>query len=147
MTGSSCRCAPTCAARFRTARRKSTSRCRLNVNENPYPPGGEPGRRHRGGGRARWRLRSTGIPIARPSRCGPISPRYLLAFEQVERRARLGVWAANGSNEVMHQLLQAFGGPGRSVLGFAPTYCDVSAVLPRHVHPIRHRTARGRLSP
>ncbi len=32
------------------------------------------------------------------------------------------VWAANGSNEVIHQLLQAFGGPGRSVLGFPPTY-------------------------
>jgi histidinol-phosphate aminotransferase len=32
------------------------------------------------------------------------------------------VWAANGSNEVMLQLLQAFGGPGRTALGFAPTY-------------------------
>ena len=32
------------------------------------------------------------------------------------------VWAANGINEVMHQLLQAFGGPGRTALGFAPTY-------------------------
>jgi histidinol-phosphate aminotransferase len=32
------------------------------------------------------------------------------------------VWAANGSNEVLQQVLQAFGGPGRSVLGFTPTY-------------------------
>ena len=32
------------------------------------------------------------------------------------------VWAANGSNEVMLQLLQAFGGPGRSAVSFAPTY-------------------------
>lgn len=32
------------------------------------------------------------------------------------------LWAANGSNEVLQQLLQAFGGPGRSVLGFPPTY-------------------------
>lgn len=32
------------------------------------------------------------------------------------------VWAANGSNEVIQQLLQAFGGPGRSALGFTPTY-------------------------
>lgn len=32
------------------------------------------------------------------------------------------VWAANGSNEIIQQLLQAFGGPGRSVLGFPPTY-------------------------
>jgi len=32
------------------------------------------------------------------------------------------LWAANGSNEVLQQILQAFGGPGRSVLGFPPTY-------------------------
>ena len=32
------------------------------------------------------------------------------------------MWAANGSNEVMLQLLQAFGGPGRTALSFAPTY-------------------------
>ena len=32
------------------------------------------------------------------------------------------VWAANGSNEIIQQLLQAFGGPGRSVLAFPPTY-------------------------
>ncbi|WP_295644329.1 histidinol-phosphate transaminase [uncultured Corynebacterium sp.] len=32
------------------------------------------------------------------------------------------VWAANGSNEVLQQLLQAFGGPGRSALGFTPSY-------------------------
>jgi histidinol-phosphate aminotransferase len=32
------------------------------------------------------------------------------------------VWAANGSNEVMLQVLQAFGGPGRVAVSFAPTY-------------------------
>jgi len=32
------------------------------------------------------------------------------------------VWAANGSNEVMVQLMQAFGGPGRTAAWFAPTY-------------------------
>ncbi|MBG0739321.1 histidinol-phosphate transaminase [Paeniglutamicibacter antarcticus] len=32
------------------------------------------------------------------------------------------IWAANGSNEVLQQILQAFGGPGRRVLGFPPTY-------------------------
>ncbi|HEV7185850.1 MAG TPA: aminotransferase class I/II-fold pyridoxal phosphate-dependent enzyme, partial [Leifsonia sp.] len=32
------------------------------------------------------------------------------------------LWAANGSNEVIQQILQAFGGPGRSLLGFTPTY-------------------------
>lgn len=33
-----------------------------------------------------------------------------------------GIWAANGSNEIIQQFLQAFGGPGRSVLAFPPTY-------------------------
>jgi len=32
------------------------------------------------------------------------------------------VWAANGSNEILQQIFQAFGGPGRSAMGFAPTY-------------------------
>lgn len=32
------------------------------------------------------------------------------------------IWAANGSNEVLQQILQAFGGPGRTVLSFPPTY-------------------------
>ncbi len=32
------------------------------------------------------------------------------------------VWAANGSNEVLQQLLQAFGGAGRTALGFTPAY-------------------------
>lgn len=32
------------------------------------------------------------------------------------------VWAANGSNEVLQQILQAFGGPGRRLLSFPPTY-------------------------
>jgi histidinol-phosphate aminotransferase len=40
------------------------------------------------------------------------------------------VWAANGSNEVLQQLLQAFGGPGRSALGFTPAY----SMHPRIAH-------------
>ncbi len=32
------------------------------------------------------------------------------------------LWAANGSNEILQQILQTFGGPGRSVLSFVPTY-------------------------
>lgn len=39
------------------------------------------------------------------------------AFVQPEH-----IWAANGSNEVIQHILQAFGGPGRRVLGFPPTY-------------------------
>jgi histidinol-phosphate aminotransferase len=33
-----------------------------------------------------------------------------------------GTWAANGSNEILQQLLQAFAGPGRSALLVEPTY-------------------------
>lgn len=36
--------------------------------------------------------------------------------------AEAQVWAANGSNEILQQLLQAFGGPGRTALGFTPSY-------------------------
>lgn len=32
------------------------------------------------------------------------------------------IWAANGSNEVLQHVFQAFGGPGRKAMGFAPTY-------------------------
>lgn len=32
------------------------------------------------------------------------------------------LWAANGSNEVLQHLVQAFGGPGRTALGFTPAY-------------------------
>jgi len=32
------------------------------------------------------------------------------------------VWAANGSNEIIQQLLMAFAGAGRSALGFEPSY-------------------------
>lgn len=35
---------------------------------------------------------------------------------------RSNIWAANGSNEVLQHILLAFGGPGRSALGFPPTY-------------------------
>ncbi len=40
------------------------------------------------------------------------------------------MWAANGSNEVMQHLLQAFAGPGRSVMAFPPTYS---------MYPLRER--------
>jgi histidinol-phosphate aminotransferase len=33
-----------------------------------------------------------------------------------------GTWAANGSNEILTQLLQAYGGAGRSAAVFEPTY-------------------------
>lgn len=42
------------------------------------------------------------------------------------------VWAANGSNEILQELMQAFAGPGRSVLGFTPTY-SMHQILARGV--------------
>lgn len=38
------------------------------------------------------------------------------------------IWAANGSNEVLQHIFQAFGGPGRSALGFGPTYSMYSLI-------------------
>ncbi|HLM18941.1 MAG TPA: histidinol-phosphate transaminase, partial [Acidimicrobiia bacterium] len=49
----------------------------------------------------------------------------LAAYLTAQTGVDLGVenvWAANGSNEILQQLLQAFGGPGRSAIGFVPSY-------------------------
>ncbi|WP_129360577.1 MULTISPECIES: histidinol-phosphate transaminase [Micrococcaceae] len=45
----------------------------------------------------------------------------LAAFLGHELRTE-NLWAANGSNEILQQILQVFGGPGRSVMSFVPTY-------------------------
>jgi len=50
------------------------------------------------------------------------------------------VWAANGSNEIMLQLLQAFGGPGRSALSFAPTY----SMYPEYARDTMTQWVQGR---
>lgn len=88
----------------------------INVNENPYEVPAEV-RQH--------------ILEAVSSRLAGLN-RYP-DREAVELRRKLAgylgngltteqVWAANGSNEIMQQLLQAFAGPGRSVLTFSPSY-------------------------
>ena len=38
------------------------------------------------------------------------------------------IWAANGSNEVIQQIFQAFGGPNRKAMGFEPTYSMYSII-------------------
>jgi len=88
----------------------------LNVNENPYGP--------------------SAVVVAEVARAvadiTPVLNRYP-DREFTELRCALAdylghgiapeqIWAANGSNEVMLQILQAFGGPGRVCLSFAPTY-------------------------
>lgn len=47
---------------------------------------------------------------------------YLNRDEGHERIRASQIWAANGSNEILQQILQAFGGSGRTVLSFPPTY-------------------------
>ncbi|WP_110181580.1 histidinol-phosphate transaminase [Nocardioides solisilvae] len=92
----------------------------LNVNENPYPPS-----------------EAVVADVAASVAAATATLNRYPDREFVELRRALAdylnssggsgitpdqVWAANGSNEVMLQLLQAFGGPGRCALSFAPTY-------------------------
>lgn len=92
----------------------------LNVNENPYPP--PP---------AVVDAITAGVAAAAAG-LNRYPDRDFLDL-RAELAAYLGrdtgvqltaaqLWAANGSNEVMLHLLQAFGGPGRTALSFAPTY-------------------------
>ena len=89
---------------------------RLNTNENPYPPSPR-------------LARALGDAVAAVA--GSLN-RYP-DRDAVELRKDLAdylghgltgrqVWAANGSNEIIQHLLQAFGGPGRTALGFEPSY-------------------------
>lgn len=93
---------------------------RLNTNENPHPPTQAliddvadsvreaAGELHRYPDRDAVALRTD-----------------LAAYLSAQTENPVGVenvWAANGSNEILQQLLQAFGGPGRSALGFVPSY-------------------------
>ena len=58
------------------------------------------------------------------------------------------VWAANGSNEVLLQLLQAYGGPGRSALIFRPGYSmypELCRTTGTHAHTVE-LDADGRLA-
>ncbi len=85
---------------------------RLNTNETPYPPPPAFFARlaervagldlHRYPDRRAWALRT--------------------ALGQRYGRPPAEVWAASGSNEVLQQLFQAYGGPGRRVLLFRPGY-------------------------
>ena len=87
---------------------------RLNTNENPFPPPAElvadlaAALTDTGAGLNRY-------PDREASALRADLGRYV-------GHPATGVWAANGSNEVLQQLLQAFGGPGRVALGFEPSY-------------------------
>jgi len=92
----------------------------LNTNENPYAPSEA----------AVADIAAAVTEAARglnryPDRDFAALRADLAAYLALESGVSLGaeqIWAANGSNEIMLHLLQAFGGPGRTVLSFAPTY-------------------------
>ncbi|HUG88181.1 MAG TPA: histidinol-phosphate transaminase [Actinomycetota bacterium] len=95
---------------------------RLNTNECPFPP---PEAFSRDLAEATAR-----IPFHRyPDREATALRKGLaeLTGHPVE-----GVWAANGSNEVIQHLCLAYGGPGRAALVFEPTY-SLHKLIPRMV--------------
>ena len=88
----------------------------LNVNENPYPPPPQVSEAMA----AAVAVGASGLnryPDREASALRTDLAAYLGHGLGADR-----VWAANGSNEVMVQILQAFGGPGRRVMSFDPTY-------------------------
>jgi histidinol-phosphate aminotransferase len=89
---------------------------RLNVNENPYPPSEELVRAVTGA------VAVVAATINRYPDRDAAALRDDLAAYLGHGLTRGQVWAANGSNEIIQQLLQAFGGPGRAALGFEPSY-------------------------
>ena len=88
----------------------------LNTNENPYGPSEGLQRAI-----ADAVLATAGSLNRYPDR-DAIELRKDLAAYLGHGLTEANTWAANGSNEVIQQLLQAFGGPGRTALGFEPSY-------------------------
>ncbi len=89
---------------------------RLNTNENPYPPPA---------GLVADIAAAVGDVAAGLNRYpdrDAVALRTALAGYLGHDLTAAHTWAANGSNEIIQQLLQAFGGPGRSALGFEPSY-------------------------
>ncbi|OBJ15541.1 histidinol-phosphate transaminase [Mycobacterium colombiense] len=93
---------------------------RLNTNENPHPPSKA---------LVDDVVRSVGQAAADlhryPDRDAVALRTDLAAYLSAQTGVALGLenlWAANGSNEILQQLLQAFGGPGRTAIGFVPSY-------------------------
>ncbi len=93
---------------------------RLNTNENPYPPPPELVRDvTHAVGEAAAELHRYPDRDAVALRADLAA--YLAGTTGVPLTA-VNLWAANGSNEILQQLLQAFGGPGRIAAGFVPSY-------------------------
>ena len=110
----------------------------LNVNENPYAP-------------SEAVLADIAHDVAQaaaglnryPDRDFASLRADLAEYLRVESGADLApeqIWAANGSNEIMLHLLQAFGGPDRTALSFAPTY----SMYPEYARDTSTRWVVGR---
>ena len=88
----------------------------LNVNENPYGPSDA----------MVADLADALAQVARDLNRYPdreaLGLRTALADYLGRGLGAANIWAANGSNEIMVQILQAFGGPGRTMMIFPPTY-------------------------
>jgi len=93
---------------------------RLNTNENPHPP------TQALVDDVAASVRDAAAELHRyPDRDAVALRSDLAQYLSAQTGVPLGtanLWAANGSNEILQQLLQAFGGPGRSALGFVPSY-------------------------
>ncbi len=97
-----------------------STRVQINVNENPFPPSAELI------ADLTAAVQSAAVDLHRyPDRDAVALRSDLAAY--LTRATGIGlavenVWAANGSNEILQEILQVFGGPGRSALGFIPSY-------------------------
>ncbi|MDC8992870.1 histidinol-phosphate transaminase [Mycobacterium marinum] len=113
---------------------------RLNTNENPHPPTQE---------LVDDVVRSVGeaaVDLHRYPDRDTVALRTDLAnYLTAQTGTRIGfenVWAANGSNEILQQLLQAFGGPGRTAVGFVPSY-SMHPIISDGTHTEWVETARA----
>lgn len=93
---------------------------KLNTNENPFPLA-----EHVVSDIARA-VRDSASHLNRyPDRDALTLRKDLAEFISAESQVQVtaeNIWPANGSNEVMLQLLQLFGGPGKKLVTFSPTY-------------------------
>ena len=93
---------------------------RLNTNENPHPP------TQVLVDDVAASVRDAASDLHRyPDRDAVTLRADLAAYLSTQTGVALAtenLWAANGSNEILQQLLQAFGGPGRTAIGFVPSY-------------------------
>ncbi len=89
---------------------------RLNTNENPYPPS------ERLAGAVAEAVAAVAPGLNRYPDRDATELRKDLADYLGHGLTGRQLWAANGSNEIIQQLLLAFGGAGRAALGFEPSY-------------------------